>query len=75
MRNGIFTAAKLRVLTEMTTATLVHKKSTRGRRDMLNIFCLVVLHIRIATIIRKNAKFNDNFYFGTTRLLLQNPKR
>ena len=53
----------------------IHKKSTRGRRDMLNIFCLLVLQIRIATIIKENAKFNDKFYLGTTQLLLQNPKR
>ena len=30
---------------------------------MLNIFCLFVLHIRIATIIKDNTKFNDNFVF------------
>ena len=41
----------------------VNKKSKRGCRDMLNIFCLFVLHIRIATIINKNAKFKDKFLF------------
>ena len=30
---------------------------------MLNIFCLFVLHIRIATIIKEKAKFNDKFLF------------
>ena len=41
----------------------VHKKSTRGRLDMLNIFCLFVLHIRVATIIKDDANFNDKFVF------------
>ena len=30
---------------------------------MLNIFCLFVLHIRIATVIKENAKFNEFFLF------------
>ena len=42
---------------------------------MLNMYCLLGLQIRIATILKENAKFNDKFYLGTTRLLLQNPKR
>ena len=43
-------------------------KSTRGRCDILNIFCLF-LHIRIGTIVRENTKFNENiFNFGTTRV-------
>ena len=37
--------------------------STRCRRDMINTFCLFVLHIRIATIIRENAKLNAKFLF------------
>ena len=40
------------------TAMVVHKKPTRGRYDMLNTFCLFVLHILIATIVRENVKFN-----------------
>ena len=45
----------------------VHKKSARGRLDMLNIFCLFVLHIRVATIIKDyNANFNDKFVFRRT---------
>ena len=43
------------------TATVVHKKSTRGRGDILNTFCLFALHIRIATIVRE--KFDDKFLF------------
>ena len=42
---------------------VVHKNSRRGRCDMLIIFYLFVLHIRIATIIWENAKFNDKFLF------------
>ena len=38
-------------------------KFTRGCRVMFNIFCLFVLHIRIAKIIRENAKFNGKFLF------------
>ena len=30
---------------------------------MLNTFCLLVLYIRLATIVKENVKFNDNFLF------------
>ena len=51
----------------------VHKKSTRDHRDMLNIFCLFVLHIRIATIIKENAKFNEFVFVSASRLRLPSP--
>ena len=34
----------------------VNMKSTKGRRDMVNTFCLFVLQIRMAIIVRENAK-------------------
>ena len=52
-----------------TIKSVIYYKFTRNPEGvvvtliMLNIFCLFVLHIRITTIIRENAKFNDIFLF------------
>ena len=49
------------------TNTIIYYKFTRNPQGVVvtcsTLFCPIVLYIRIATIIKDNAKVNDNFLF------------